>query len=691
MIDPIKNFFYPESICLVGASTKEKSIGFELLKTMKSYGYTGKIFPVNPKADFILGYKCYRSPADIGENTDLAIVVVPKQFVENSIDDLINIGVKSIVLITAGFKETGKEGEAHEKRIVEKIKCAGVRLVGPNCMGVISTLPSTKLNATFVAETPETGTMGFLSQSGALGAAVLNSLRETDIKFAHFISVGNKADINENDLLDFWENDDNIKIITLYLESFVDGESFIKNHIRSSLTKPVIILKAGKTSGGMRAASSHTGALSSKDLVVEAILNQFGIIRATDLNELFNTAKGFESFPLPKGNKVAIVTNAGGPGILAADSLEKENLVLAELTSSIKDRLREVVPAEGSVENPVDLLPGATPEIYSAVNQILLDDPGVDAIISIFVEPVMVQPFDVVEAVYDIISDKPIIQVDMPLPEFWDTYRKKSKKHLPVFKNPEDPAAVISNMLFYNNTKNRLLADKPRYMNQFLQGDRITADFCPGFLSQFDIEKLCRHYDLPIIQSTIVNRVDLENLTDLAFPLVIKGINREVIHKSELNAVKLNIKNKEQLLSEANDITASFEKYHFNVEEFLIQPCVKIKHEILIGGYRDPSFGPIIMFGTGGKYVEVICDTAVRSAYLTDEDINDLISSTVLGKILNGVRGEAPVNIEKVKKILRSAAKMLVENDNISEFDINPLIVSEDNQLYAVDLRIKIS
>ena len=332
--------------------------------------------------------------------------MVPKQFAEDSIEALLKKGVKSIILITAGFKEIGKEGEETEKRITKKIKDAGARLIGPNCMGVINALPSTRLNATFVAEHPEVGSLGFLSQSGALGAAILNSLRDSDIKFSHFVSVGNKADINENDIQKFWQEDNNINVLTFYLESFVNGEEFLKPVILQEVTKPMIVLKAGKTSSGMKAASSHTGALSSKDKIVEALLKQFGIVRANDLNELFNTAKGFDNFPIPKGKRVAVLTNAGGPAILAVDAIETENLELAQLSVETKKKLREIVHPEGSVENPVDTLPGGTAELYKTINEILVADENVDAVVSIFVEPVMVKAMPVIEGVNSIKSEK---------------------------------------------------------------------------------------------------------------------------------------------------------------------------------------------------------------------------------------------------------------------------------------------
>ncbi|MBS3945121.1 MAG: acetate--CoA ligase family protein [Melioribacter sp.] len=690
-MNSISNFFYPKTICIPGASTKEKSIGYELLKTIKVYGYKGSVFPVNPKAVEILGYKCYQTIEEISEPIDLAIVVVPKQFAEQTIDSLLYKNVKSIILITAGFKEIGKEGEELEKRILEKIKNAGARLVGPNCMGAINTLEETKLNATFVAEQPECGAIGFLSQSGALGAAVLNSLRETDIKFAHFISVGNKADINENDIVRYWQSDDNIKTITCYLESFVNGENFILPFIKGEITKPSIVLKAGRSESGMKAASSHTGALSSNDKIINALLKQFGIIRVDNLNELFNTAKGFENFPLPTGNRIAVVTNAGGPAILCVDKIEKEGLKLAEFSEHTKNKLREIVHPEGSVSNPVDLLPGGNAEVYKKVNEIVAADENVDAVISIFVEPVMVSPFEVIESVYSIECGNPILQVAMPLPEFWNKYRHESIKKLPLFKNPEDPAEILSNMLFYSMSKKKIQENQNEYLELISKKGPVKKDFSKGFLPTYEVSKICSEYKLPLVKQNFVKSEDLKFYKPEVYPLVIKGISRDVIHKSELDAVKLNINSKEELLFKAKEIENSFIKNGVQVEEFLIQPQISIKHELLIGGFRDPSFGPVIMFGSGGKYVEVFEDTSMRSCYLCGEDIEEMIDETKIGKILRGVRGESPADIKKLKEIIKTCALMMIENNNISEFDLNPLIVSIDNNFHAVDVRIKIA
>ncbi|MCW8822806.1 MAG: acetate--CoA ligase family protein [Ignavibacteriaceae bacterium] len=677
------DYFYPKSICVVGASSKPKSLGYELTKSIKQYGYTGKLFLINPKSDEVLGYKCYPTIEAVKEKIDLAIIMVPKQFVEESIKQLTKKGTKAVILITAGFKETGKKGEEEEKRILELVKKSKARLVGPNCMGVINTLPKIKMNATFVAEEPRNGKMGFCSQSGAIGAAVLNSLRETDIRFSQFISVGNKADVTENDVLEFWENDKNISVITYYLESFEAGEEFLKFFIDGKVSKPVIVLKGGKTSSGIKAASSHTGALGSSDKVVDAVLQQFGIIRADDLNDLFNTAKGFEDFPIPKGNKVAVVTNAGGPSILTVDTLERNNLSLAELSSATKVNLREIVHPQGSVNNPVDLLPGGTAEQFKRVNEILVEDKNVDAVISVFVEPIMVPALPVIEAINEIKNNKPIFQVVMPLPEFWDKYRKESKTKRSLFRRPEDPAVVIGNMLKFSNkpsNKNRIKAKEVK-----LAGVQFKID---KFLSQEEVIKISEHYNLPIAKTHLLNYHDLKN-ADLKFPVVLKAVGEKIIHKSELKGVSLNIRDKTKLIKVADEMMRNFKNKKLELDSFLIQPYIQTKFELLVGGFRDPSFGPMVMFGTGGKYVEYVDDTVIRSAYLTDFDVEEMINKTKIGKIIQGVRGEESADMNKIKNTIKSVAQMMLNHSEITECDLNPLVVTEDNNIFAVDIRIK--
>jgi len=682
MSKAIEKFFYPKNICVVGASSKEKSIGYELLRSIKNYGFTGKVLPVNPKSTEILGYKCYKSINEINEQIDLSLVVVPKFAVEEAINKLLNKNVKSIILVTAGFKEVGGEGVKDEERLLQFVKERGARLIGPNCMGVISTFDDIKLNATFVAEKPEKGQTAFLSQSGAIGAAVLNSLRETDIRFGHFISVGNKADISENDLLPFWEKDERIKIITLYLESFSSGENLINMLIDEKVTKPVVILKAGRSSAGMKAALSHTGALGSSDAVVEAVLNQFGVIRVDDLNELFNTSKGFENFKMPEGNRIAIVTNAGGPAILTVDSIEKENLILADLTESTKEKLREIAPPQGSVNNPVDLLPGGTKEQYRKVNEILCEDENVDAVISVFVEPVMVPAFPLIEEINNIESSKPIFQVVMSLPEFWEEYRANSKFKISLFRNPEDPAKVIANMLFYSKKK-RKSVNKP------INIVRINP-YKKGFLDLPEVRKLSTKYNLPLSEDRLVEPNEIIKIVDeIQYPVVLKGVSSKAIHKTEFKGVIVDIKDKENLLSASKEIENNFKNKNVKVEKYLIQPFIKAEHEILIGGYRDPAFGPILMFGSGGQYVEVYKDICLKSAYLIKDDIKDMIDKTKIGAILKGVRGSNGIDLDKLYSLINSASLMMLENSYIEEFDFNPVLITNNGNIHLVDVRIK--
>jgi acetate---CoA ligase (ADP-forming) len=677
----MENFFYPKNLMIAGASSKKLSIGYELTAAILKYGYKGNLFLVNPSADEILGIKCYKNIEDIPAEIDLAIILVPKQFAEETIDSSLKKGIKSFILITAGFRETGKEGEAAEKRIIEKIRNCGARLVGPNCMGIINTLEDIHLNATFVAEHPEKGSTAFLSQSGALGAAVLNSLRETDIRFAHFISVGNKADISENDLIRFWMTDKNISVITLYLESFSDGREFL-NLISDNKDKPVIILKAGKTTGGMKAASSHTGALGSSDRSVEAVIKQYDLIRADNLNDLFNTAKGFENFPLPEGNKIAVVTNAGGPAILAVDMLEKCGLHLASLSAETKAELRKIVHSEGSINNPVDLLPGGNAETYKKVVELLVNDNEVDSVVAIFVEPVMVEPLKVISEIYSVNSEKPVLAVAMPLPEFRDNYKKNFPEGKPVFRNPEDPAIILRNMLQFGKRK---ISENRLKRNVKAEGFLIRS--ADSFLSQDEVNLISKAYSIPLIENITTDYDNLRSIQN--FPIVLKAGGKEIVHKTELKGVVLNITSGKELIEAAGQMISNFHNSGVKLEYFNIQPFIKTRHEILIGGFTDADFGPMVMFGTGGKYVEYYEDVAVRSAFLSEQDLEDIINSTVMGRLLHGVRGESESDIKQIKRVISSVAQIMLDYEKISEIDLNPVILSEDNKLYTVDIRIK--
>ena len=423
--------------------------------------------------------------------------------------------------------------------------------------------------------------------------------------------------------------------------------------------------------------------LGSIDKVVDAVLHQFGIIRADDLNDMFNTAKGFEDFPIPKGNRIAVVTNAGGPAILTVDTLERNKLSLADLSPETKTKLREIVHPQGSVNNPVDLLPGGTAEQFKQVNEILLADQNVDAVISVFVEPIMVPAMPVIEGINEIKIDKPIFQVVMPLPEFWDSYRKESKTKRSLFRKPEDPAVVIGNMLKFKNKP----SNKNRHQSREVKSTTIKVEK-NKFLSQDEVINISEQYNLPIIKTRLLNYNDFKD-ADLKFPIVLKAVGEKIIHKSELKGVVLNINDKSELIKIADEMMTNFKNKNLILDSFLIQPYIQTKFELLVGGFRDPSFGPMIMFGSGGKYVEYIEDTVIRSAYLTDFDVDEMINKTKIGKIIQGVRGESSSDMNKIKSTIKSVAQMMLDHKEITECDLNPLVVTEDNNIFAVDVRIK--
>jgi len=685
----MEKFFYPKSVCIVGASSKEKSIGYELLRCVKSYGFKGNIYPVNPNADEVLGFKCYKDIDECPSDLDLAIVMAPKKFVKESIEKLLKKNINDIVVITAGFKETGPEGEKLEKEIVEMIKRANGRMIGPNCMGLINAMPEVSLNATFVAEKPALGKIGFFSQSGALGAAVLNSLRETDIRFSHFISAGNKADVNENDLMEFWNRDDNIKILTFYLESFSDGKKFLSNLIENKLTKPIIILKGGRTASGQKAAVSHTGALASQDRVVDAILKQFGVMRVDTVKDMFNLSKAIENFPAPKGNKIAILTNSGGPAILLADECEKRGLELSQLSENTKSKLKEIVNPEGSVNNPVDLLPMGDAETFKNCAEILLDDNNVDGLFVIFTEPAMLKPFPIIEAINSVEKDKPIYSVVFPLPEFWQYYKENSKTNKPLFKNVEDLPVIYSVYFKSINKKEEL----KKYSNRVKENEAVYVKFDESDFNEAKILSVKKTFEFALLSKLPIPEYKILKIEDIdknnIYPCAIKALHQKLIHKSDLKAVALNINSKEDALFAVEKMKLNLNKHGIDPKEFLIQKMESIKFETLLGGFRDPNFGPMLMFGSGGKYVEVLDDTAIRSAYLTKEDIFEMISETKIGKLIQGVREEESVNIKNLIDVIYQIAFRFV-NSNIMEFDINPLAITFDNQISAVDIRIKI-
>ncbi len=698
--DSLTKFFYPSSVLLVGVSAKEKSIGYEILKQMLSFGFTGKIFITNPNRDEILGIKCHKSIKEIDEKIDLAIILLPKHLVYDSIVECNEKMIKSIIIITAGFREVGDEGAKLEKQIIEFCKANSIRIIGPNCMGLINTSEEIKLNATFAAEVPRYSYISFLSQSGALAAAVLNTIKETGYTFGQFVSIGNKADVNENDLLEFWYSDDKTKIITMYLESFENGREFF--HLTKNVTneKPVIVVKAGRTKSGSRAALSHTGAMASEDDIVNAALTQSNCIRTETIEEMFETAKVLLHLPEIRGNKIAIITNAGGPAILCVDELEKNGLKLADLSDLTKQRLKEIVHPEGSLNNPVDMLPGADAKTYERATKIIAEDENVDALIVIFVEPVMIDAYEVIKSMYDIQKaiKKTMIIVTFPLPNFWNKWKEGNFNDAVILKSIELAPKVIKNVFHYYYTRHKRKNIKESYTLDQKTYNAIkyilmkyeTNSSIKEFIKSTDSQLILKRLKLPFINNFYFNNIrELKrNLKNVTFPCVLKASSSIYSHKTEIGGVILDIKSKKELINSFQELSKKLSARNLiqKIDGYEIQTFYKGDVEVIIGAVRDKSFGPVVLFGAGGKFVEVIEDKNFRIAPLSKSDAIELIQSSKIYPILTGYR-RTKTNIDELANIVQKISLLIWHFDEIEEIDLNPVIIGK--KIKIVDWRIR--
>lgn len=696
----LDKFFYPKSIAIIGASSKQTSLSYELVNNMINFGYQGKIFPVNPKADFVHSIKSYKSLTEIKDTVDLAIIMIPRDLVLPSVDECIKKKVKAVVVITAGFKEVGGEGAELEKQLVEKIKKHKIRLVGPNCMGLINTHPSVRLNGTFVLGTPVPGGIGFVSQSGALGAAVLKTVEQNDIGLSQFVSIGNKADISGNVVLDFWRNNPDVRVITVYLESFGNPKKFMQITREITKSKPVIVIKSAKTAAGMKAASSHTGALAAADTVVNAFLEQGGVIRVNTIDEMFNFAKAFDRSPLPKGNRLGILTNAGGPAILAVDESERSGLTMPELTPETQSKLREFVAPEASVFNPVDILPAANAQTYEKATRFMLADKNLDSLIVILGPPLM---FDTVEIAHSICratkgSKKTCMLVLMSQDDIIPRLRVLDPCHPPLFRFPEDAARAIGEMLHHKEWRKIPIGNykhftvKKKLVKDILKSQSRKGEF---YLDFSEVSNILRAYGLPIIDSCIAKDIpeSVKCANKLGYPIVIKAVGKELIHKTEIGGVIIDIHNDKELAAAENKIISSLKAkgIESKLEGFLLQPYMRGGIETIMGVFKDNKAGHLVMFGLGGIMVEVIKDVKFKLLPITDVEANMLIKSIQSYKLLKGIRGNPPVDLKFVEENLLRLSQLIEDFPEFTEIDFNPFVFApEMERCKILDARMKI-
>ena len=684
----IRPIFEPRTIAVIGASRRRGQLGNEIVRNLRETGFRGSLYVVNPKAAEIEGVNAVASLADIRGPIDLAVIAVPAAAVPAVIDGCIDKGVSAAVVITAGFGETGAEGRAAEQQLLEKVRAAGMRMVGPNCMGVINTDPSVKMQSTFASIFPPAGTIAMSSQSGALGLAILDYARALNIGFSTFISVGNKADVSGNDLIQYWAEDLRTRVILLYLESFGNPRKFAQIARRVGKTKPIVVVKAGRSASGARAASSHTGALATDDAVVADMLRQAGVIRTDTVEEMFDVATLLAHQSLPRGRRVAIVTNAGGPGILAADACEANGLQLPQLSDATTKKLREFLPAAASVANPIDMIASATPEHYARTLRAVLVDPAVDSVLAIYI-PVL--PTDAPDTAAVIREAAQFAQGKTLIATFMGTQGVPAPlAPVPSFPFPERAVKALARAATYSEWRTKPVGRIPELADVNLEKLRSIVDHKiatgGGWLDPIETRDLLGAAGIPVAAMEIAS--DCEEATDAAlridFPVAIKAVGP--LHKSDVQGVKLGLNTVAAVQDAVEEMQ---ERLGSSMTGVVVQKMAPRGVELMLGASADDSFGHLIAVGAGGTLVELLGDVAFRIHPLTDSDAEEMLQQVRISKLLTGVRGAAAADTKAVIAAIMRVSALAGICPEIRELDINPLIALPDGVI-AVDARVRV-
>lgn len=679
--------FAPRSIAVIGASRRPGQLGREVLHNLRASGFTGELFAINPNADEIDGVRAYASLRETNAHVELVIIAVPSELVEAALDDCIANQVAAVVVISAGFGEVGEEGKRREAALVEKIRAAGIRMVGPNCMGVINTDPAVRMHGTFSAVFPPAGNVAMSSQSGALGLAVLDYARSLNIGFSTFVSVGNKADVSGNDLIQYWAEDPKTDVILLYLESFGNPRKFGDIARRVGRTKPIVAVKAGRSAGGAKAASSHTGALATSDAVVDDLFRQAGIIRTGTLEEMFDVAALLANQPLPKGRRVAILTNAGGPGILAADACEANGLQLAQLSDATATALRSFLPAAASVGNPVDMIASASPEQYRRSLELLLADPAVDAVVAIYIPVLPTDAPDVAAAIRaSAVSPKTILATFMS-----SAGVPAALAPVPSFAFPERAMNALALVTRYAEWRAMPVGVSVPFELDVEQLRSIVDTACTNggrWLHPLEVDAMLRAAGIATPTTILAMSADaaMEAAMCLDFPVALKAYGPELLHKSDIGGVRLHLRDEYSVVTAYEEMAAALGDVMTGA---LVQPMVAGGVEMMLGATWQPSFGHVIAAGAGGTLVELLGDVAFRIHPLTDRDAREMLDALRCTKLLRGYRGHAPVDAEAYYESILRLSALLDVCPEIRELDLNPLKVMAHG-VCAVDARIRV-
>lgn len=707
-LDPILR---PRSIAVIGASRRPSSIGWQILDNLVRHGFTGPVYPVNPKTDSVHSIRTFASIRDVPGPVDLAVISIPAPLVLDAVRECVEAKVGGLVVITAGFREVGGEGVERERALLALLEGTGIRLVGPNCMGVLNVEPDVRMNATFAPSDPPYGPAAFMSQSGAMGLSVLDYAESFGIGLSMFVSAGNKADVSGNDLLEYWEASDSVRMVLMYLESFGDPGRFVRLGRRITRNKPIFVVKSGRTGAGARAAASHTGALAQTELATDAVIAQAGAIRAQTVEELFDLASAFAHQPIPHGRRVAIVTNAGGPGIILADACETYGLEVARLEPATEARLREHLPAEASVRNPVDMIASATAEAYEHALRIVRADPGVDAAIAAFVPPLGIQTVDVASAIVrasEVAPEKPVLAVLMGRQGLPAGQAELRAAGIPAYVFPESAARALGALWRYRRILERPEGEPRVYPDVDDAAVEAVLDRTAAAgrakLSEADALAVAQAYRIPTVPWAFVRGSGPDAAAavaaaaeQLGFPVALKVMSPDIAHKTDVGGVQLD-------LDGARDVADAVARMLVDVprrvreggagdptiEGFLLQRMAPAGRETIVGLTRIPSVGLMAMFGLGGLYVEVMRDVVLRLCPLTDADAAAMLREVKLSRLLERVRGEPARDRAALVETILRLAQLGERHPRIAELDVNPLIALEQGAV-AVDVRVQLA
>jgi acetyl coenzyme A synthetase (ADP forming)-like protein len=705
-VTSIRSLLYPQSVAVIGASREPGTIGQLLFRCIMQSGFSGVVYPVNPHADAIMSVRSYPSVLDIPGPVDLAVIVVPAPLVATVTDECGRKGVHGIVVISDGFSERGGEGAQREQELRDIALGHGMRLVGPNCMGIINTDPAVNLNASFSQVYPPRGTVAFLSQSGALGLSILEYASNLDMGISTFVSVGNRADVSPNDLLLYWEQDAATRVILLYLESFGNPRNFARIARRTSAIKPIVAVKGGSSIAGSRAASSHTGALATPQIASDALFRQAGIIRVGTLEELFNVATLLSNQPVPGDRRVAIVTNGGGPGIIAADACEQHGLALPELSPEAIERVKPVVKREIAFRNPLDLTAGATGEEFEKVLKILADDKGFDAALAIFIPPTIVDQSGVEEAMRRVApvfqrNKKPLLACFMGQRGF-KAKLGTSGKFVPCYPFPEEAVAALAKAAEYGEWLKRPKGAIPKIQGLkrekaqgLIESALTSSPQRPLWLSAGAIADLLACYGIRITETLTAKTASeaVAAAAQLGFPVAVKLASSTLVHKTDVGGVALDLMSEKEVEKAFTDIQTRLAGMgrKAEMEGVIVQRMVAGGQEVIVGVTQDPSFGPLIMFGLGGVYAELLKDVAVKLHPLTDVDARELIGSIKMTRLFEGFRGAAPSDTQALEDLLLRLSALVEDITQIAELDLNPVkVMGRGEGYWVVDARVMV-